>query len=116
MYTPGPIPDAPSPETARPTISVVEFWATPQIRLPISKMKIATRKLVLSGKYLNTLPHCDWNAPSVKKYAEPYHEISSRLSKWSVIFGIAVAKMVCFDRLAYSCVLREGYSDRTHLV
>ena len=60
-------------------------------------MKIETRKLVLSGKYLYTLPHSDWNAPSVMKYAEPYHDISSSRLNWSVIFGIAVATMVCVE-------------------
>ena len=67
VYTPGAIPEAPRPEMARPTIKVVEFWATAAIKLPSSKMKIATRKLVLSGKYLYTLPQVDWKAPSVMK-------------------------------------------------
>jgi hypothetical protein len=57
-------------------------------------MKMETRKLVLRGKYLYTLPHWDWNAPRVRKYAEPYHAMSSIFLKWSVILGIAVATMV----------------------
>jgi hypothetical protein len=67
VYTPGATPEAPTPAIERPTITVVEFLATALIKLPISKMRIATRKLVLRGKYLYTLPHCDWNAPSVRK-------------------------------------------------
>jgi hypothetical protein len=50
VYTPGAIPEAPRPVIARPTIKVVEFGATAQIKLPSSKMKIDTRKLVLRGK------------------------------------------------------------------
>lgn len=88
------MPEPPRPETARPTISVVEFWATAAIRLPISKIKMATRKLVLRGKYLYTLPHVDWKAPIVMKYAEPYQDILSRLWNWSVILGMAVATIV----------------------
>lgn len=52
VYTPGAIPEAPTPAIARPTIRVVEFRATAQIKLPTSNMKIDTRKLVLRGKYL----------------------------------------------------------------
>jgi len=40
------------PAIARPTIKVVLFCATAQIRLPSSKIKIEMRKVGLSGKYL----------------------------------------------------------------
>src|SRR5690242_3548821 len=100
VYTPGATPEAPRPAMARPTITVVEFWATALIRLPNSKIRIDTRKLVLRGKNLNTLPHCDWNAPRVKKYTEPYHEISWILPNRSVIFGIAVATIVLIEEVS----------------
>ena len=41
-----------TPEMARPTIKVVEFCATAQIRLPTSKMKTAPRKAVLMSNRL----------------------------------------------------------------
>jgi hypothetical protein len=91
-------------------MTVVEFWATALIKLPNSNMSIATRKLVLRGKNLNTLPHCDWNAPSVRKYAEPYHEMSWILPKRSVIFGMAVATMVWIENvsvLAYDALAKN---------
>jgi hypothetical protein len=37
------IPAAPTPATARPMMSAVEFGATPQINEPISKMNRAIR-------------------------------------------------------------------------
>jgi hypothetical protein len=37
------IPADPTPAMARPTINVVLFGATAQIKLPTSKMKMATR-------------------------------------------------------------------------
>ena len=67
VYEPDPRPAAPTPATARPTMRAGEFGETAQIRLPSSKMKMATRKLVLRGKYLYTLPHIDWKPPSVMK-------------------------------------------------
>jgi hypothetical protein len=57
-------------------------------------MKTDMRKLILSGKYLYTLPHMDLKPARVMKNAEPYHEMSSRLWNSSVIFGMAVATMV----------------------
>jgi hypothetical protein len=94
VYDPDPTPAPPTPAMARPTMRAGEFGATPQIRLPSSKMKMAIRKLILRGKYLYTLPHIDWKPPSVMKKAEPYHEISLMLLNSSVIFGMAVAMMV----------------------
>jgi hypothetical protein len=67
VYAPDPTPAAPRPAMARPTIKAVEFGATPQIKLPISKMKMDIRKLILRGKYLYALPHIDWKPPSVMK-------------------------------------------------
>lgn len=42
--------DLPKPATARPTISAVEFGATPQIREPNSKTKIAPKYTHLMEK------------------------------------------------------------------
>lgn len=78
----------------RSTYSVVELGATPQIKLPTSKMKIDMRKLVFNGKYVYAFPHVDWKLPRVMKYAEPYHATSSSLWNSSVIVGMAVAMMV----------------------
>lgn len=52
VYAPDAIPAPPSPAMARPTMSAVELGATPQIRDPSSKMKMAIKKVVFSGKYL----------------------------------------------------------------
>jgi hypothetical protein len=60
-------------------MSAVELGATPQIKLPSSKMKRAERKVALRGKYLYPFPHVVWKPPSVMKYAEPYQETSPRL-------------------------------------
>jgi len=59
MNAPHAMPAAPTPAIARPTIRTGEFGATPQIKLPNSKIKIAIAKVVLSGKYLNNFPHVD---------------------------------------------------------
>ena len=40
------IPDAPRPATARPTISIFEDEAKPQIKEPTSKMAKKTRKVL----------------------------------------------------------------------
>lgn len=48
------------------------------------------------------MPHELWKAPLVMKKAEPYQETSSRPPNSSVIFGMAVATMVCFARSAYN--------------
>jgi hypothetical protein len=52
VYVPEPMPAAPRPEMARPTMSVVLLGATPQTREPSSKMNMEMRKLIFSGKYL----------------------------------------------------------------
>jgi hypothetical protein len=79
VYAPDPIPAPPRPVIPRPTMSAVELGATPQIKLPSSKMKRAKRKVVLRGKYLYPFPHVVWKPPKVIKYAEPYQETSPRL-------------------------------------
>ena len=56
VYAPVPMPAAPTPAMARPTMRVSELGATPQMRLPTSKMKMASRKVIFSGKYLKALP------------------------------------------------------------
>lgn len=43
-------PAEPRPATARPQINAIEFGATPQTRLPSSKMKIAMRYTHLMEK------------------------------------------------------------------
>jgi hypothetical protein len=45
---------------ARPTIKVVGSWATPQTKLPSSKISMAIRYHSLRGKYLKSFPHVDW--------------------------------------------------------
>lgn len=67
----------------------------PLARLPISNKNTEMKKAVFKGKYLYAFPHHDWKAASVKKKADPYHPIWSRLSNSLVIRGIAVATIVC---------------------
>lgn len=43
VYEPEPMPAAPTPAIARPTISAMLLGATPQTREPTSKMKIVIR-------------------------------------------------------------------------
>jgi hypothetical protein len=57
VYEPEAIPAPPMPAMARPTINVVELFATAQIRLPTSKMKMLDKNETLSGKYLYNFPH-----------------------------------------------------------
>jgi hypothetical protein len=94
VYAPVPSPAAPSPAMARPKIRVVEFGATPQIRLPSSKTRTASKNVNFRGKYLYAFPQEDWKPPLTMKKAEPYHDTLSRPLNSSVIFGIAVATMV----------------------
>jgi hypothetical protein len=61
VNTPTATPEPPTPAIARPTIRVVGFLATPQTRLPISKMSKASRYQSFKGKYLYNLPQVDWN-------------------------------------------------------
>lgn len=72
VYAPLPIPAPPMPATARPTMRVVLFLATAQIKEPTSKIKIETRKVLFRGKYLYPFPHVDWNEANVRKKALPY--------------------------------------------
>jgi hypothetical protein len=67
----------------------------PQIRLPTSKMKMETKNDIFSGKYLYAFPHAAWKLPRVIKNPEPYHPSSLIPPNSSVIFGIAVATIVC---------------------
>ena len=46
-------------------------------------------------KYLKSLPQDDVNEATVRKKADPYHPIWETLLNSSVIFGMAVATMVC---------------------
>ena len=61
------MPAPPNPAMARPTMRAVELGATPQMRLPISKMVTLMRKVSLRGKYLNALPNADWKPPKQRK-------------------------------------------------
>lgn len=88
------MPAPPKPAMARPMIKAVELGATPQSRLPTSKMNTLIRKVSLRGKYLNALPKADWKPPKQRKYAEPYQATSSSPPKSLVILGIAVPTMV----------------------
>jgi hypothetical protein len=72
VYTPEATPAPPDPATARPTIRVVEFFDTPQIKLPTSNTNTLTRNPVFRGKYLYTLPQVDWKDATVRKKALPY--------------------------------------------
>ena len=78
VYAPEPIPAAPNPAIARPTMSALLLGETPQIREPSSKVKRLMRKLIFNGKYLYALPHADWKPPRVRKKADEYHETSLR--------------------------------------
>jgi hypothetical protein len=55
---------------------------------------MAVMKDGLIGKSLYTLPQEDWNEAKVRKNAEPYHPIRSKLWNSSVMRGKAVAKIV----------------------
>jgi hypothetical protein len=67
------MPAPPIPATALPTMRVVLFLATAQIKELILKMNIAPKKVLLRGKYLYPLPHVDWNEVKVRKKALIYH-------------------------------------------
>jgi hypothetical protein len=56
IYTLGMIPKAPRLEMACLIIRVIKFRVIAVIKLLSLKIKITTRKIVLRGKYLNTLP------------------------------------------------------------
>jgi len=43
------------------------FFATPEIRLPSSKMRMERRKADFMGKYPDALPHVLWKAARVRK-------------------------------------------------
>ena len=65
------------------------------MRLPNSKMNTAKRYVHFRVKYLNSLPQDEVNEATVRKKADPYQPIWDTLWKSSVIFGMAVATMVC---------------------
>ena len=52
------------------------------------------RKTVFRSKYLYAFPQVDWDDATVMKKTEAYHPTSSRLWNWSVMGGMAVARMV----------------------
>jgi hypothetical protein len=118
IYAPVIKPAAPHPWTALPTMSAGLFGDAasrrsvrcrygnafqlldrdiPQIKLPISKRDEEAMKIGFSGKYLYSLPQVAWNAESATKKADPYQPNWSRDRNSSVILGIAVATMLCFE-------------------
>jgi hypothetical protein len=58
-------------------------------------MKTAVRYVHFRVKYLKSLPQGDVNEATVRKKADPYHPIWETLWNSSVIFGMAVATIVC---------------------
>jgi len=52
-------------------MKLVEFGATAQSRLPISKTKMAARYVHLTLKILYTVPYMGCNAVAVRRYADP---------------------------------------------
>jgi hypothetical protein len=88
------IPAPPMPLIALPTTTAVEVAAVAQTTFPISKITPASRKLVLSGKYLYAFPHEDRKAKFVSEYALEYQTTSLRLPNSAVTEGMAVDMMV----------------------
>jgi hypothetical protein len=60
-------PAAPIPATALPIIKVMEFWATPQIRLPSSKIPMALRKTHLMLRKVYSFPKRSWRQAVVRR-------------------------------------------------
>jgi hypothetical protein len=56
IIAPDSIPAAPAPATARPAMSVMEFFATPQMRDPSSKTDMAARNTNLMSKMTYSFP------------------------------------------------------------
>ncbi|CAG8970717.1 hypothetical protein HYALB_00001498 [Hymenoscyphus albidus] len=52
-------PAPPTPASARPTMSTMEFGAIPQIKLPISKSRMDVMKVDFKRKYLKAFPQED---------------------------------------------------------
>ena len=50
------MPDAPTPETARPMMKAVELGAVAHMMEPVSKSARAARKMILILKYVYSLP------------------------------------------------------------
>jgi hypothetical protein len=61
------IPAEPTPAIARPTISATDEGAAPHSALPISKMKIETRKTVLILKNVYSFPKNNCSAQVVNR-------------------------------------------------
>jgi hypothetical protein len=71
------MPAPPTPASARPKINAVELGATPQMRLPTSKINTDSKKVYFRSQNLNALPQVDWKAARVRKKAEPIHAVKS---------------------------------------
>ena len=84
------MPALPHPAIALPIMSATEPGATPQMRLPSSKMPKAQRKDHFKLNMMNTRPYMGWRAPAVKRYALPYQPTSPEEWKSSVMRGIAL--------------------------
>jgi hypothetical protein len=91
---PGKIPPLPNPAMARPTINAAEVGATPQIKEPSSKRKIATSKVHFTGYNVYSLPNKSVTEHMPRKYTLPYHPTSLIVLKSCEIFGMAVARIV----------------------
>lgn len=82
---------APTPATARPTISIVDDAAAAQSTEPSSKIIRPLRNVHLTLKELYSLPNVGCMVVCMRRYADPYQPTSSRDWKVVVIFGVAVA-------------------------
>ena len=67
--------------------------ATPQIKDPTSKMKMAKSITSLEGKIWFHCEYIKLNPRSVRKKPEASHDNWSSASNSAVIFGMAVARM-----------------------
>lgn len=61
-------PAQPMPARARPTIKTSLLGATPQIRLPSSKINSEPRNDHRTSKWANTRPNIGWKAHAVSRY------------------------------------------------
>lgn len=84
----------PRPWIDRPMIRAIEVGDTPQIKLPSSKTARAAKKDAFTLKDPYIRPYNGWKADAVRRYADPYHPMSSVLLKAAVIAGMAVVTIV----------------------
>lgn len=99
---------------ARPTMRAVELGATPQMRLPSSKMKTERRKVYFKSQNLKALPQVDWKAAMVRKKAEPIHETKS-CDLNACEMSVSVRKASVRWRETYIGDFGNGCSDDSHV-